>query len=63
MANEGSAIQFADDSFKKDQEIVFEAIKQYGSALEYVDDKFKNKEIVLEAVKKVVTHLIMQMII
>jgi hypothetical protein len=48
----GSAIRYADENFRKDNEIVLEAVKKDGYALEYADDSFKkNKEIVLIAVK------------
>ena len=33
-----------DSLFKKDKEIVFEAVKQYGDTLEYADDTFKKKQ-------------------
>jgi hypothetical protein len=40
-------------SLKKDQEVVLEAVKQYGYALEYADDSLKkDKDFVLAAVKK-----------
>ena len=39
--------------FKKDREIVLEAVKQNGYALLLADDSFqKDKEVVLEALKK-----------
>ncbi len=46
------ALQFADESLKKDKSIVIEAIKQNGCALEHADESLKkDKSIVLQAVK------------
>ncbi len=45
----GLSLQYASKKFKKDPEIVLEAIKNSGQALSF--SLFQNKEIVLEAVK------------
>ena len=54
MKSRGYALQFADKSFRKDKEIVLEAvISDAYCALKYADKSFrKDKEIVLEAVKR-----------
>lgn len=36
------ALEFADETLKKDREIVLEAVKQDGAALNYADDSLKN---------------------
>jgi len=47
------ALNFADDSFKKDRNLVLEAVKENGRVLEYVDASLKrDKEIVLAAVSQ-----------
>jgi len=49
----GWALEYADESLKKDKEIVIEAVKQNGRALEFADLSLKKgKEIVMEAVKQ-----------
>ena len=40
--SEWIALKYADDSLKKDKEIVLEAVKQDGRALQYADDSLKN---------------------
>ncbi len=45
-------LKYADESLRKDREVVLEAVKSDGYALEYVDKSFKkDREIVLELVK------------
>ena len=44
MKQYGSAIQYADEEFRKDNQIVSEAVKKDGYALEYVDDSFKKNK-------------------
>ena len=46
------ALDDADDSLKKDKEIVLEAVKQWGFVLEYADDSLKNDPDILAAVNK-----------
>ena len=41
MKNYGYALEHADDSLKKDKDIVLAAVKQDGRALDYADDEFK----------------------
>ena len=38
---DGSSLEYADDSLKADREVVLEAVKADGDALEYADDKLK----------------------
>ena len=48
----GEALQYADDSLKKDREVVLEAVKADGAALIYADASFKyDKEVFVEALK------------
>lgn len=50
----GSLLDYADDSFKDDKEIVFEAVKNNPEALEFASDRLKNdREIVFESVSRV----------
>ena len=54
----GNALIYADDSLKKDKEVVLEAVKESGDALEYADDKLRaDKEVVLEAIKVDIINL------
>jgi len=49
----GSLLEYADESLKRDKEIVMEAVKDYGLALGWADNSLKrDKEIVLAAVKQ-----------
>ena len=53
VKEDGNALEYADESLKKDKEIVMAAVKQGGHALEYADESLKkNKEIVMAAVKQ-----------
>ena len=64
LIKRGSAHELADDSLKKDKEIVLKLLKQDGDALQYADDSLKkDKEIVLEAVKQDGLALNMLMIV
>ena len=38
VKSRGGALEYADDSLKKDREIVLEAVQNDGSGPEYVDD-------------------------
>lgn len=38
--------------FKKDKEIVLEAVKQYGWALQYADESLKKDKEIIEAIKQ-----------
>ena len=50
----GSLLDYADDSFKDDKEIVFAAVKNNPEALEFASDRLKNdREIVFESVSRV----------
>ena len=52
LKQNGVALEFVEESLKKDQEVVLEAVKRSGWALQFADKNLKkNKEIVLEAVK------------
>ena len=43
------SLQYADDSLKKDRDIVFEAVKQNGLSLQYADDALKkDSDIVID---------------
>ncbi|MBC8225534.1 MAG: DUF4116 domain-containing protein, partial [Gammaproteobacteria bacterium] len=45
-----SALQYADESLKKDREVALEAVKTAGRALEYADESFhKDREVVIAA--------------
>ena len=46
----GNNLDYADDSLKKDKEIVLEAVKENGDSLEYADDSLKNDRDILAIV-------------
>src|SRR5438309_1502320 len=47
------ALQYADESLKKDKEVVLAAVKQNGCVLKYADESLKkDKKIILEAVRQ-----------
>ena len=53
VKEDGNALEYADESLKKDKEIVMAAVKQDGYALQYADESLKkDREIVLAAVKQ-----------
>lgn len=44
----GVSLKYADESFKRDKEIVLTAIKKNGMAFQFVDESFKrDKEFIL----------------
>ena len=44
---------YADDSLKKDKEIVLEAVRQYCFSIQHADDTLKkDKDVAIEAVKQ-----------
>jgi len=46
----GRALQFADDSFKRDRDVVLAAVQQNGRALQFADESFKrDRDVVLAA--------------
>ena len=51
-ADSGSILELADDSLKKDKEVVLAAVQNFGHNLEYADKSFrKDREVVLAAIK------------
>lgn len=53
IAESQDGLQFADESFHYDRDIVVEAVKKHGASLGYVTNKefLKDEEIILEAIK------------
>ena len=53
VKEDGNALEYADESLKKNKEIVMAAVKQDGRTLDYADESLKkNKDIVMAAVKQ-----------
>ena len=52
VKNYGRALNYADQSFKKDKEIVLAAIQNDVYALQYVDESLKNDPGITEAYSK-----------
>ena len=52
IKEDGNALEYADDSLKKDKKIVLEAVKSTGFALEYVDESLWNDPDILAIVNK-----------
>ena len=48
VKNDGSLLEYVDESLKKDKEVVLAAVKFDGDALEYADDSLKNDPEILE---------------
>ena len=57
VKNDGSLLEYVDESLKKDKEVVLAAVKSYGDALEYADDSLKNDPEILENCRDLLSDL------
>ena len=52
MKSNGAGLKFADESFRKDKQIVLEAVKSNRYALDFADESLRNDADILKIIKK-----------